>query len=229
MPKKYGVKEKDLVVNHIVDLMLAGELRSGDRVNRDAIARALGVSRLPVQQAIDQLEQQGMLASRYHRGVFVSRFDEAVVREQHELHGELNAIASVRAATSPTPRVLAELDAALRDLRANEAPAEFQDAAYAFRRIIVEEYAGPPLQAAISAARVFMPRGFWGSYVNDHAEFLPSYEAEAAAIHQRDPEAARTACMNRASLQAQVVLTELSMREACSMGSGRSDRSPRCW
>ncbi|WP_342707943.1 GntR family transcriptional regulator [Mycolicibacter sinensis] len=182
MPKKYGVKEKDLVVNHIVDLVLAGQLRSGDRINRDAIAGALGVSRLPVQQAIDQLEQQGMLVSRYHRGVFVSRFDEAVVREQHELHGTLNAIASARAATNPTPRVLAELHAALRDLRANKKPAEFQDAAYAFRRIIVEEYAGPALQAAISTARVFVPRGFWGSYVNAHEEFLPSYEAETAAI-----------------------------------------------
>ncbi|OBK89930.1 GntR family transcriptional regulator [Mycolicibacter sinensis] len=212
MPKKYGIKEKDLVVNHIVDLVLAGELRSGDRINRDAIATSLGVSRLPVQQGIDQLEQQGMLASRYHRGVFVSRFDEAVVREQHELHGTLNAIASARAAANPTPRVLAELDAALRVLRDNEAPAAFQDAAYAFRRIIVEEYAGPPLQAAISAARVFMPRGFWGSYAKDHAEFLPSYEAEAAAIHQRDPEAARSACMRRAELQAQVVLAELNTR-----------------
>ncbi|BBY35357.1 GntR family transcriptional regulator [Mycolicibacter minnesotensis] len=212
MPKKYGFKEKDLVVNYIVDLVLAGELRTDDRINRDAIARAVGVSRLPVQQALDQLECQGMLVSRYHRGVFVSRFDEAVVREQHELHGTLNAIPSARAAASPTPRVLAELDAALRELRTSTEPAGFYVVATGFRRIIVEEYAGPPLQAAISSSRVFMPRGFWGSYVNDHAEFLPSYEAEAAAIHQRDPEAARVACMDRVELQAQVVLAELSRR-----------------
>lgn len=221
MPKKYGVKEKDLVVNHIVDLVLVGELRTGDRINRDAVASALGVSRLPVQQAIDQLEQQGMLASVYHRGVFVSRFDEAVVREQHELHGTLNAIPSTRAAACPTPRVLAELDAALRELRANKEPAAFHDAAIEFRRIIVEEYAGPPLQAAISASRVFMPRGFWRSYANEHEEFLPSFEAEAAAIHQRDPEAARVACMDRAELQGQVVLAELTRRGVLS--SLRSD------
>ncbi|UVO12285.1 GntR family transcriptional regulator [Mycobacterium sp. SVM_VP21] len=221
MPKKYGVKEKDLVVNHIVDLVLAGELRTGDRINRDAIAGALGVSRLPVQQGIDQLEQTGMLAGVYHRGVFVSRFDEAVVREQHELHGTLNAIPSMRAAVSPTPRVLAELDAAVRELRANKAPAGFHDAAIEFRRIIVEEYAGPPLQAAIGASRVFMPRGFWKSYANEHEEFLPSFEAEAAAIHQRDPEAARVACMDRAELQAEVVLAELTRRGVLNrLGSG---------
>lgn len=212
MPKKYGVKEKDLVVNHIVDLVLAGELRSGDRINRDAIATALGVSRLPVQQGIDQLEQQGMLASRYHRGVFVSRFDEAVVREQHELHGALNCIAAARAATNPTPRVLAELDAALRNIQAGTGQAEFQEAAYAFRSIIIEEYAGPPLQAAIVAARVFAPRGFWGSYPRGHAEFLPTYEAEAAAIRRRDPDAARAANMTRAEMRAEIVIAELTRR-----------------
>jgi DNA-binding GntR family transcriptional regulator len=212
MPKKYGVKEKDVVVAHIVDLVLAGELRTDDRINRDAIAVTLGVSRLPVQQAVDQLEHQGMLASRYHRGVFVTRFDEAVVREQHELHGALNSIASARAATNPTPRVLAELDAALRSMRASTSPAAVQDAGYAFRRIIIDEYAGPPLQAAILAARVFAPRGFWGSYPNSQAEFLPTYEAENAAIRRREPDAARAANMHRAELRAQVVIAELASR-----------------
>ncbi|OBG33641.1 MULTISPECIES: GntR family transcriptional regulator [Mycolicibacter] len=212
MPKKYGVKEKDLVVNHIVDLVLAGELRTGDRINRDAIAAALGVSRLPVQQGIDQLEHDGLLASRYHRGVFVERFDEAAVLEQHELHGVLNGIASARAATNPTPRVLAELDAALRTLRVSKEPLAFQEAAYAYRRIIVEEYAGPRLQAAIVAARVFAPRGFWGSYPRGNEEFLHTYEAETAAIRGQDPEAARAANMERADLRAKVVIAELTSR-----------------
>lgn len=212
MPKKYGVKEKDLVVSHIVDQILAGELRTGDRINRDAIAAALGVSRLPVQQGVDQLEHDGLLVSRYHRGVFVERFDEEAVREQHELHGVLNGIASARAATNPTPRVLAELAAALQNIRVGKGQAEFQEAAYAFRRIVVEEYAGPRLQAAIVAARVFAPRGFWGSYPTGHAEFLPTYEAEAAAIRGRDPDAARAANMLRAEMRAKIVIAELTRR-----------------
>lgn len=220
MPKKYGVKEKDLVVSHIVDLILAGELRSGDRINRDAIASALGVSRLPVQQAIDQLEHQGMLTSRYHRGVFVERFDEAVVREQHELHGVLNGIASARAAANPTPRVLADLDAALQRLRVSTEPEAFQEAAYAYRRIILDEYAGPPLMAAILAARVFAPRGFWGSYPRTHAEFLPNLEAENAAIHRCDPDAARAAHLQRAVMRADVVIAELARRGVLSDGPG---------
>jgi DNA-binding GntR family transcriptional regulator len=47
MPKKYGVKEKDLVVSHVVNLVLTGKLRSGDRLDRNEIAEQLGLSRGP--------------------------------------------------------------------------------------------------------------------------------------------------------------------------------------
>ena len=103
MPKKYGVKEKDLVVSHVVNLVLTGKLRSGDRLDRNEIAEQLGLSRVPIQEAVVQLEHDGVLSTRYHRGAYVERFDEGVVREHHELYGVLNGIASARAATSRSP------------------------------------------------------------------------------------------------------------------------------
>jgi DNA-binding GntR family transcriptional regulator len=59
MPKKYGVKEKDKVVAHIVNLALTGKLRTGDRIDRNEIAEDVGVSRVPVQTAVVQLEDDG--------------------------------------------------------------------------------------------------------------------------------------------------------------------------
>ena len=89
MPKRYGVKEKDQVVSHIINLVLTGKLRSGDRVDRNEIAHELGLSRVPIQEAVVQLEHDGILSTRYHRGAFVERFDESVVLEHHELYGML--------------------------------------------------------------------------------------------------------------------------------------------
>src|ERR1700743_1325407 len=103
MPKTYGVKEKDQVVDHILNLIVTGKLRSGDRVDRNEIALGLGVSRVPIQEAIVQLKHDGIVSTRYHRGAFVERFDETTVLEHHELDGLLNGIASARAATGPTP------------------------------------------------------------------------------------------------------------------------------
>ncbi len=55
MPKKYGIKEKDQVVTHLLNLVLTGKLRSGDRVDRNEIAQDLGISRVPIQEALAQL------------------------------------------------------------------------------------------------------------------------------------------------------------------------------
>ena len=119
MPKKYGVKEKDQVVSHIINLVLTGKLRSGDRVDRNEIAHELGLSRVPIQEAVVQLEHDGILSTRYHRGAFVERFDESVVLEHHELYGMLIGIASARAAADPRPQVLAQLDSLTDSMRAN--------------------------------------------------------------------------------------------------------------
>ncbi len=212
MPKKYGVKEKDQVVSHIVNLVLTGRLRTGDRVDRNEIAEDLGVSRVPIQEAVVQLEHDGLLCTRYHRGTFVERFDEAAVFEQHELYGMLNGIASARAAANPTPAVLSQLDALLQSMQKAKEWRGFQDAAWKYRRTIADQYAGPRLHAAIRAAQTFLPRAFCSTYKDIHRDVLPFYEDQNAAIHRGDPDGARAACLGRSQLMAQAMLAELVRR-----------------
>ncbi|OBA60765.1 GntR family transcriptional regulator [Mycobacterium sp. 1100029.7] len=212
MPKKYGVKEKDQVVNHVLNMVLTGKLRTGDRVDRNEIALGLGVSRVPIQEALVQLEHDGVVSTRYHRGAFVERFDEATVLEHHELDGMLNGIASARAATSPTPRILGHLDALLRAMRAARDPRAFTEITTEYRRTVNDEYAGPRLHATICASRNLIPDAFWMTYQNNRDDMLPYYEDETAAIQRRDPEAARAACVGRSYLMAQAMLAELFRR-----------------
>ena len=49
----------DLVAIHVRTLIFNGELRQGDRVHQDDVAKALGISRIPVREALVALEQQG--------------------------------------------------------------------------------------------------------------------------------------------------------------------------
>jgi DNA-binding GntR family transcriptional regulator len=212
MPKKYGAKEKDQVVAYILNLVLTGKLRTGDRVDRNEVARELGMSRVPVQEAIVQLEHDGVLCTRYHRGAFVERFDEDTILEHHELHGVLNGIASARAAANPTPRILGQLDTGMRTLRNSKDPRAFQHAAREYRRAVNDEYAGPRLHASIRASQSLIPRAFLLSYPKIVGEMLPLYEDETAAIHRRDPAAARAACVDCAELMAKVMVTELVRR-----------------
>jgi DNA-binding GntR family transcriptional regulator len=216
MPKKYGVKEKDQVVSHILNLVLTGKLRTGDRVDRNEIAVGLGVSRVPIQEALVQLEHDGVVSTRYHRGAFVERFDEATVLEHHEVDGLLNGVASARAATNPTPRILGQLDALMRSLRSAKESRVFSEIAGEYRRTINDEYAGPRLHATIRASQNLIPRVFWMTYQCSRDDMLPFYEDETSAIHRRDPEAARAACICRSSLMAQTMLAELIRRRVFS-------------
>ncbi|SEH55444.1 DNA-binding transcriptional regulator, GntR family [Mycolicibacterium rutilum] len=212
MPKKYGVKEKDLVVAHVVNLVLTGKLRSGDRVDRNEIAHELGLSRVPIQEAVVQLEHDGILSTRYHRGAFVERFDESVVHEHHEIHGMLTGMAAARAAADADPRVAEHLNALTDSMRTARESRAFHEAAWQFRAVVTDAYAGPRLAAMIRSSQAFMPRAFWVAYLDNHDELLPYYAGEAAAIGRGDTEAARTACIERSALMGRIMMTELVRR-----------------
>jgi DNA-binding GntR family transcriptional regulator len=212
MPKKYGVKEKDLVVTHVVNMVLTGKLRSGDRLDRNEIAHELGLSRVPVQEAVVQLEHDGILSTRYHRGAYVERFDESTVREHHELYGVLSGLASGRAAIAGDPVVIAELDAEVTQMRSGRDAKHFDTHARRFRACVNGEYAGPRLQAAIGSSQTFIPNSFWQTYAQHRDELLPSYEAELAAIRGRSVEGARAACAQRSEIMARILLAELVRR-----------------
>ncbi|MFO7162365.1 MAG: GntR family transcriptional regulator [Mycolicibacterium hassiacum] len=212
MPKKYGFKEKDFVVAHVINQILSGRLRSGDRVDRNRIVAELGLSRVPIQEAVVQLEHDGILSTRYHRGAYVERFDADVVREHHEVYGVLSGIASARAAADPRPEVLHRLEEHMAAMREHRDSQHFHDDCLNFRAVVSENYAGPRLQALIRSSLSFIPRAFWVAYLNTHDEMLPFYETEFAAIRAGDPDTARRACVERSAVMARVMLIELERR-----------------
>ena len=100
----------------------------------------------------------------------------------------------------------------MRTLRATKDAKAFQEARWGYRGTINDAYAGPRLHAAIRASQSFAPSDFWLSYPKSKPDFLPTYEDETAAIHRRDPEAARAVCVHRADLMATIMLAELTRR-----------------
>ena len=68
------------------------------------------------------------------------------------------------------------------------------------------------MQAAIRASQTFIPRTFWAAYLNNHDDMLRFYEAEFAAISDRDPDAARAVCVERAEEMGRIMLAELIRR-----------------
>ena len=51
------------VLNILMDWIMDGKLRMGDKLNTEEIARQLGVSRMPIREALNSLEKMGLAES----------------------------------------------------------------------------------------------------------------------------------------------------------------------
>jgi DNA-binding GntR family transcriptional regulator len=67
-----GATKKDQVLERIRDLIIEGEYRPGSRLYIEEVAEQLDVSPTPVREALRQLETEGLVASKPHRGVVVT-------------------------------------------------------------------------------------------------------------------------------------------------------------
>ena len=62
----------EVVADYIRQLVFSGELRDGQRVPQREIAQALGVSSVPVREALQRLEGEGYLVLEPRRGATVA-------------------------------------------------------------------------------------------------------------------------------------------------------------
>src|SRR5215472_18022247 len=64
-------------------LIFDGVLKPGQRVPQDEIAHTLGISRIPVREALIALEREGWVTIEMHRGAFISAIDAQAVRDHY--------------------------------------------------------------------------------------------------------------------------------------------------
>ena len=109
-----------LVRDEILGRIMRGELAPGSRINEPDVAERLGISRVPVREALRGLESSGLVVSRKNSGVFVRELSAGEVAELYELRAVLDAYAGRKAAAlPPAPRrsLLKVLDAATAAMR----------------------------------------------------------------------------------------------------------------
>ena len=75
----------DLVAEELRSRILLGDLGPGSALRQEALAEELGVSRIPLREAIRLLSTEGLVDLVPHRGAFVSMISLAEVREFFEI------------------------------------------------------------------------------------------------------------------------------------------------
>lgn len=82
---------QEAVLAELRRLILDGQLPPGTPIRQDAIANSLGVSRVPVREALKILEGEGQVTYRPHRGYLVTELSLRDVQEIYHLRDLLES------------------------------------------------------------------------------------------------------------------------------------------
>lgn len=111
------------VADRIVEAIAWGELEPGQRLPEGELAGRLGVSRIPLREAMKTLEAQGILVAEAHRGTRVAPFGEGWAARVRRARIALERIAFRDAlpAFAAEPARLGELDRLIRAMEQDAA------------------------------------------------------------------------------------------------------------
>ncbi len=171
----------DLILEGVRNLILRGDLRPGDRIRQEALASDYGVSRIPVKEALRQLENEGLVSLVPHSGARVARVD---LKECVELYRLREVIEPVVLAAS-VPNLTGEDIADLRErMLAIEAVAgDVQKWLAEDRQFHLASYRRAEMPQALR-----MAEGFWNQtqqYRRAYVGALPPERLEIVHLEHR--------------------------------------------
>ena len=76
---------KEQVVRLLRGAILSGKIKSGQRLNESELARELGLSRIPIREALQQLQEQGLVVDSPRRGKFVINLSDEEIQKINSL------------------------------------------------------------------------------------------------------------------------------------------------
>jgi len=152
----------DMVYDVMREAILSGAFSPGERLRQEALATAIGVSRLPVRAALVRLEAEGLVEFHPRRGYVVQKLTHREITEIYELRGLLETYALRKSMSTMTPERVARL----RDLAAaldEEAEGEqFLDKRVLFYRELYDAANAPRLTEIIEGLRSSVGRYLLG-------------------------------------------------------------------
>ena len=97
----------------ILQSMLRGELRPGMWLRQDELAKQMGVSKIPVREALQRLVARGLLSAERNRGIFVPTLSAEDAREVFGLRRALEPVLLRRSIPQMSETHWAEAEEAL--------------------------------------------------------------------------------------------------------------------
>lgn len=107
---------KEIAYDAIREAILSGRFPPGQRLVADELAQEFGTSRMPVREALQRLENAGLVSITPHRGAVVSELSEQEIVEVYHIRAVLEGLAARLAAPRLSPADYNRLNALIDDM-----------------------------------------------------------------------------------------------------------------
>jgi DNA-binding GntR family transcriptional regulator len=127
------------VVSRLREAILKREFKPGERLVQEELAEAMGVSRMPVREALRQLEKEGLVTLEPHKGAIVTPVTPDDIEEIYHLRAVLEAMAVARSLphlTAEDKRALRQLADDMEQAAANQDVEQFVEKNAEFHRLM---------------------------------------------------------------------------------------------
>ncbi|TCP50749.1 DNA-binding GntR family transcriptional regulator [Tamaricihabitans halophyticus] len=179
---------KGVAAQEIRRQVFAGELRPGSKVDQEALAEQLGVSKIPIREALLILEHEGVIENVARRGAFVARLSRNDIQDHYRVFGVVSGLAAERAAKNmPKASLLALTDIADR-MESGVGPEEQESLNFEFHRRINYAADSRRLTSILGIMSRTLPHGFYVAHQEwpekaheDHRKILRALTARTAA------------------------------------------------
>jgi len=118
----YRVKHLDLsekVYNTLKNMILNDELKSGEKLNQEKLAKKLGVSRTPLLSAFSKLEKEVLVEIIPRRGAFVKKLNYKEFLDLYDIRTRLEPLGAYEAARQATVNEIDQLSKILSHFEKN--------------------------------------------------------------------------------------------------------------
>jgi DNA-binding GntR family transcriptional regulator len=183
----------DVVADHIRQLVFAGALRDGQRVPQRQIAEELGVSSVPVREALVALQREGVVTIELNRGAFVNGLTPDVVTEQFYVFGRAYGFAIRRAAERAEPGWIDELAALAKRIRTEPDLDKSLAVSIRFQQKVIELGGSKRLPALMRPLWHFVPGNFYVSIPGSLHRTRRGVSEIIAAMRAGEPDRAEQA------------------------------------
>lgn len=200
------------VADRIREMIFDGRLAGGERIPQDTIASDLGVSRLPVREALISLQVDGLVTNEPRRGAWVVPLTRADIEDHYAMYGYMLGLAARRACELIDENTLVQLDQLIEDMRRSPDVPSTSEAHWTFHSVINHLGGSRRLKAVLRQMAHNLPRSVYDIPHAGSPESARGHLAIVAALRDRDGDRAAAECEAHLRAEGAVVVAELVNR-----------------